>query len=262
MSITFDLISDLHLESWTEDFDWKHQATSAWCVVAGDVCRDRQRLQQTLQHLGQCYQGVFYIDGNDEHFGRLDNLTHSYADLHRLIRPLANVVYLRDNVVVMDETAIVGTNGWWTYDFDMGIDPGQVRDWWCQTHGYDPDLPDVIRNLAQRDAMYLQRSLLRLQDEKIRHVVVVTHTVPYHRIIDHDIDLCGDVLFNIMGSDRLMLAIQGDLLSKVHTWCFGHYHGSIDQIHHGIRFINNCRGRSNSPHRQLVFRPLRIEVRD
>ena len=46
MQFAFDLISDLHVETW-DSFDWTGQATSPYCVVAGDVARDRQRLLDT-----------------------------------------------------------------------------------------------------------------------------------------------------------------------------------------------------------------------
>jgi len=41
MQFAFDLISDLHIETWPQ-FDWKDQATSPFCVVAGDIAKDRQ----------------------------------------------------------------------------------------------------------------------------------------------------------------------------------------------------------------------------
>jgi len=66
MSFAFDLISDLHVETWG-DFIWTGQATSPYCVVAGDIARDRNVVIDALKHLGQCYQAVFYVDGNDEH---------------------------------------------------------------------------------------------------------------------------------------------------------------------------------------------------
>ena len=58
MEFAFDLISDLHIETWP-GFDWSNQATSPYCVVAGDIARDRKGLIETLKHLGRCYQGVF-----------------------------------------------------------------------------------------------------------------------------------------------------------------------------------------------------------
>ena len=84
MSFAFDLISDLHVEYWPGSLDWADQATAPYCVVAGDVARDRQRLLDTLDHLGQCYPGgVFYVDGNEEHRDYLHDLGASYQGLAR-----------------------------------------------------------------------------------------------------------------------------------------------------------------------------------
>ena len=95
MLFAFDLISDLHVDTWPQPFDWTGQATSPYCVVAGDVCRDRDLLVHTLTHLGQCYPGgVFYIDGNDEHRWYLSDLGESYRELNQLIERIPNVVYL------------------------------------------------------------------------------------------------------------------------------------------------------------------------
>ena len=100
MTFAFDLISDLHVETW-DTFDWSGQATSPYCVVAGDVARDRQRLLDALTHLGQCYPGgVFYVDGNDEHKDYLDDLGASYQALAQDIDVIPNVVYMQDNVII------------------------------------------------------------------------------------------------------------------------------------------------------------------
>jgi hypothetical protein len=128
MSFAFDLISDLHVETW-DQFDWHHQATSPVCIVAGDIARDRDTVTRTLRHLGKCYQAVFYIDGNDEHYNYLEDLGSSYSDLVRRIKRIPNIVYLQDNVVIVDGVAILGTNGWFGFDFDQGIDPEQANQW-------------------------------------------------------------------------------------------------------------------------------------
>ena len=110
MRFNFDLISDLHIESWPETFDWRDQPTSPYCVVAGDVSRDRTTVIKTLEHLGQCYQGVFYIDGNDEHRDHLNSLSLSYKGLDDSISHLRNVVYLQDNLVVIDGVAFMAVS--------------------------------------------------------------------------------------------------------------------------------------------------------
>ena len=122
MTFAFDLISDLHVETW-DSFDWTGQATSPYCFVAGDVARDRQLLLDALTNLGQCYPGgVFYVDGNEEHKDYLDDLGASYRDLAKDIGAKKNVVYMQDNVVIVNGVAILGTNAWWTYDFDPNVD--------------------------------------------------------------------------------------------------------------------------------------------
>ena len=86
MQMTFDLISDLHVETWNDAFDWSGRATSTYAVVAGDIAKDRNILVQCLQNLGRSYQAVFYVDGNDEHKNHMDNLSGSYKDLFQIGR--------------------------------------------------------------------------------------------------------------------------------------------------------------------------------
>ena len=83
--ISFDLISDLHIETWP-NFDWSYRATSPICIIAGDVAQDRQVLKNTLEHLSQQYQAVMYIDGNDEHKADLNNIDSSYRSLKRQLK--------------------------------------------------------------------------------------------------------------------------------------------------------------------------------
>jgi hypothetical protein len=154
MQFNFDLISDLHVETWNH-FDWTGQATSPYCVVAGDVSRDRDILRETLRHLGQCYQGVFYIDGNDEHRHMLENLGESYQFLDRTLDRIPNVVYMQDNVVIINGVALLATNGWWSYDFDPALDYDQSQFWYTDRMNTIPSVADSITGLAFNDATYL-----------------------------------------------------------------------------------------------------------
>lgn len=264
MPFAFDLISDLHVDTWPDQFDWQGMATSAYCVVAGDVARDRDLVTQTLQHLGECYQAVFYIDGNDEHADHWDNLPGSYQDLVLRIKSIPNVIYLQDNVVVINGVAILGTNGWWGFDFGDS-DPTQAAQWYQQR--WTPALPgSIVRQIAAQstnDSIYLESSVARLQKHQdVRHVVMVTHTVPNPNLIAHDIELAHTYRFNCMGNGDMMAVMDRDLANKLHTWCFGHYHMPVDQIHNGVRFVNNCRGRGDTAYRQWAYQPRRIEIDD
>jgi hypothetical protein len=260
MQFNFDLISDLHVETW-DSFDWSGQATSPYCVVAGDVSRDRDTLRQTLQHLGNCYQGVFYIDGNDEHRYTLDNLGDSYRCLDRTLDNIKNVIYLQDNVVIINGVAILATNGWWSYDMDPALDYDQSQFWYQDRMQALSGTADAITGLAFNDATYMINSVKKLQTHQdVRAIVLVTHTVPAPWIVSHDIDLVDTWRFNCMGNPHLQHILAEDTEHKIHTWCFGHYHKSVDRLHDGIRYVNNCRGRGDTEWSQPVYYPKRISI--
>jgi hypothetical protein len=261
MKLAFDLISDLHLETWPEEFNWQGLATSPFCVVAGDVARDRNIVMQTLQHLSKCYQAVFYIDGNDEHRHYYADLPGSYKDLEKQLNHISNLTYLQGNVVVIDGVAFLGTNGWWGFDFDSHIDPTESALWYQDKVSISGSAIQTIGAMAHTDAIYLKNSVAKLQTHiDVQHIVIVTHTVPSPELIIHDIDLEGSFKFNTMGNTNMVEVLQADHGEKIHTWCFGHYHGSVDQIKHGIRFVNNCQGRRDTKWCQHVYHPLRIEI--
>lgn len=260
MEFSFDLISDLHVDTW-DSFDWSGQPTSPYCVVAGDVSKDRKQLIETLKHLGNCYQGVFYIDGNDEHRDYLGNISSSYRDLRKYVDRLKNVVFMQDNVVIVNGVAFLAANGWWTFDFDPNIDYQQSVDWFQSRYGVDESVAASITNMAINDAAYLKNSVQKLQmHQDVKTIVVISHTVPAPWLVNHDLELEGHYRFNTTGNANMQLCLDYDSENKIKTWCFGHYHRPVDRDFAGVRYVNNCRGRGNTPWSQPAFFPKRITV--
>jgi len=261
MTFAFDLISDLHVETW-DTFDWAGQATSPYCVVAGDVARDRQRLLDALAHLGECYPGgVFYVDGNEEHKDYLDNLGASYRDLAKDLSCIKNVVYMQDNVVIVNGVALLGTNAWWSYDFDPAIDIDTSMQSIQDHFGINNSATASILSMAYNDAAYMINSVHKLQTHKeVKAIVLISHTVPSPWLVAHDPDLAGTWRFNGMGNSHIDRALDEDTENKIHTWCFGHYHRPVDREFGGVNYISNPRGRGNTPWRQTAFYPRRIEI--
>ena len=261
MTFSFDLISDLHIETW-DSFDWAGQATSPYCVVAGDVARNRERLLETLEHLGRCYPGgVFYVDGNEEHKDYLDDLGASYRDLAKDIGSIKNVVYMQDNVIIVNGVALLGTNAWWTYDFDSNISVDSSIQHIQDHFGIDNSAATNIMGVAYNDAAYMINSVGKLQTHmEVGAIVLVSHTVPAPWIIAHDPDLVNTWRFNGMGNSHITRAIDEDTENKIHTWCFGHYHRPVDQNLGGIRYVSNPQGRGNTDWCQRAYYPRRIEI--
>lgn len=260
MTFAFDLISDLHVETWGA-LDWEGQGTAPYCVVAGDVAQDRCALVETLTHLGQCYQAVFYIDGNDEHVQHAEDLKGSYKDLEYSLKGIPNVVYLQNQVVIINGVAILATNGWWTYDFNPVLDAEQTKMWSANKSNISYDAVTNFSNVAHYDAAYLIDSVRKLQRHPdVKSIVIVSHTVPAEWLIEHDLDLINTWRYNCMGNSHLQHVLDADTESKIHTWCFGHYHKNVDRDFAGIRYVNNCRGRKDTLWEHSVYYPKRIEI--
>jgi predicted phosphodiesterase len=261
MMFAFDLISDIHADTWN-NFDWSGQPTAPYCIVAGDVAEDRTRLIEVLTHLGQQYRGVFYIDGNDDHAHYLNDLTSSYRDLAEQVKNIPNVVYMQDNVIIIEDVAILATNGWWSYDFDHNIDTDQTLEWYKHKANVDHSAAMGINGIAYNDAAYMINSLHKLQQHTdINAIILVSHTVPRADLIEHDLSLVDTYRFNCMGSRPMQYALEEDTERKVKAWCFGHYHSSIDQVIDGVRYVNNCRGRGDTPWSQAAYYPKRISIK-
>jgi predicted phosphodiesterase len=261
MKVTFDLISDLHVESWPT-FDWTNQATAPYCVVCGDVARDRDRLLEALEHLGKCYPGgVFYVDGNEEHRDYYHDLGSSYRDLAKDVNSIKNVVYIQDNLIIIKGVAFLGTNAWWTYDFDPTLDLDDCIQRVQDHFGITNSQAANISGVAYDDANYMTRSIRKLQTHtEVGAIVVMTHTVPASWLISHDPDLSGQLRFNGMGNSHISNIIDQDTENKIHTWCFGHYHRPVDQDLGGIRYVCHPRGRGNTPWNQNPYYAKRIEI--
>ena len=260
MHFAFDLISDLHVETW-DKFDWVGQPTAPYCVVAGDVARDPEIVMETLEHLGQQYAGVFYIDGNDEHRYYLEDLGGSYRVLSEAINGIKNVVFMQDNVVIVNGVAILATNGWWTYDFSNSFSVEESQEWFQDYVQISNSSANAITGVAYHDAAYIINSVNKLQRQRdVSSIIIVSHTVPASWIIKHDIDLADNVRFNTMGNQHIQHALDEDTENKIKAWCFGHYHKSIDQEFSGIRYVSNPRGRGDTPWHQNPYFPKRIEI--
>jgi uncharacterized membrane protein len=258
MQLFFDLISDLHLTD--NEFDWNGRATSPICVVAGDISHDRVLLINALKNLSMYYQQVLYIDGNQEHTEFHWDYEDSLNDLKRKISKLKRVQYLHSDILIINGVAFVGVNGWWGFNFDPAIDTYQTKLWYQHNSPNQIDPDQIILNSVD-DATYLVQSIKKLQTHSdVKKIVIVTHTVPIPQLIVHDIDYVESYKFNVMGNELLDAVRIVDTESKIHTWCFGHYHGDVDQIINNIRYVNNCRGRPHTKHWQHAYHPKRISV--
>ena len=232
MSLEFsvDLISDLNLER-SEQFDWTGKASSLFCVVAGNVSKDLKKVSEVLEHLGTQYRGVFYIDGSLEHT-TISNYENRIEKLTSICKPLQNVIYMHNHVVVLNSIAFVAINGWYTNI------PRQLT-------AEEYYLLDSCRN---EDLGYLSNTIKNLQLHRdATKIVVVSSCIPSeHLFYKKYVPSCDGV--------EPGLALVMDTDHKVSNWLYGGSEIVNDVTFNKRRYVNNPRFK-NQP-----YWPKRIVV--
>lgn len=216
LPFSVDLISDLNLTD-HDLFDWTGKPTSLFCVVAGNISSDLQVVRRVLEHLGDLYRGVFYIDGALEHV-RLSNYEQRIEEIRNICNSIEPVIYLHNHVIILDGYAFVGCNGWYgnknvtTNILDMAY----------------------VEEYKMDDLAYLSGSLKKLQNyEEVHTIIMVTNSIPTEYLSYNSP--------NIKFPERLGpgLSLLTDTDHKVTHWLFGCDAIEVDATISDRRYVNN-----------------------
>lgn len=217
-NFSVDLISDLYLDK-TEQFDWTGKPTSLFCVIAGNLSDDIATINHTLEHLSNLYRGVFYIDGSYEHLD-LDNFERRVTHIKSISKTLKNVVYMHNQVVVLNNVAFIGVNGWYNNNANITCVEDSIR----------------LREYKTNDLGYLSNSIRTLQMHKdADKIVIVSASVPS----DHF--LFNNTKFTPTDCSEPGLALVMDTGHKVTHWMYGGTEIVTDNVHNNRRYLNNPR---------------------
>jgi predicted phosphohydrolase len=229
MIFGFDIISDLNLSE-NDHFDWEGKPTSLYCILVGNISSDLIVLYKVVKHLSKLYQGVFYIDGSSENT-LIEDRDRVIDEISKIFGNIKNVVYLHNNVVVVEGVALVGVNGW--YGNIATTDEEKVN---LKMNRYD-------------DLAYLQKTIEKLQlHNDVRQIVVISNSIP-------TIDLYFGEKPNIDPEDiHLDYALDSDTENKVTTWIFGTHKKIVDTKIKGVNYFNNPCDKS------IPYYPKRINI--
>ena len=208
-STEFDLISDLNLKP-GDDFDWTNKTTSLYCVVAGNISSYLEVTKKVLTHLSKLYVKVFYIDGTLEHTIN-KHFSSTITILTNFCSSLKNVIFLHDNVSILNGIAIIGCNGWFNAKWD-----GEEK---------------LASILNFHDVVYLSKTIKQLQRyNDVRNIFVVSNSVPKGEDLAPTLDkLYVDLTFSLMY----------DTEYKVTNWAFGSLFKMVNTVVDGINYNNN-----------------------
>lgn len=229
MEIGFDVIGDLFLSP-NDEFNWEGKATSLYCIVTGNVGSDMGTLHKTLSHLTEHYKGILFVPGSYE-FSDCDDFRQRNEDINYVCKQL-NVASLWHHVVILENIAIVGCNGW--ADSDQFIDH------------IDASTADELR---YEDVIYLKNSINKLQKHgDVNSIIIVTNSVPSKELY------FGESPEYVDDQIPLDICLNADTEHKVTHWAFGSYGKAVDYKTNGISYISN-------PYRNLEpYWPKRINT--
>ena len=239
MSLNFDLISDLYLES-MDDINWENKVTSLFCIVAGNISKNHDVVFDFLEHISEFYEAVFFIDGDLEHDEFEGDFDRSYNSLRQNIEEIPKVIYLHENIVIMHGAALLATNGWTTFNFlNRDLLDSNV-DFLSSTGSVPEDTAGQIFRMAITDQHYMCNSIEQAQRMgEIQNLIVITNCVPKSEFVTHDAEYDGTILGETSGNDGLVECLERDTEHKVKTWIFGKYPGDLDYDINGVRYVNN-----------------------
>lgn len=215
LDIGFDVLTELKLEP-DESFNWENKASSLYCLVPGNVSACTRTVVQTLSHLANHYQGVFYIPGQLEYGSSMHDERYQTEELQELTSTIPGVIMLYNNVVIVDGIAVLGINGW--------------------NDGGDETKYESILETQYRleDTLYLRESLSKLQKHvDVKKVILMSNGVPNIKLY------CGEHPPVAETQIPLDIALQADTEKKVSHWVFGSYNKGVDVVSDNINYINN-----------------------
>lgn len=213
MLFAFDVISDLNLTR-NDEFDWSGKPTSLFCIVAGNISQDMTVVAKVLTKLSTCYHGVFFIDGSEE-VCDVEFRDETVDELQKICSAIRNVVYLHNNVVVVDGIALVGINGWFK-------------------NYPSRDITEEFRIKCNRyeDINYLEKTLEKLQiHNDVRRIILISNCVPATDLYFGEVKPDADIAPSHV--------LSRDTEHKVSHWIFGTYKKEVDITKDNVNYVSN-----------------------
>lgn len=208
--------------------------TSEGLIVTGDIAEGRT-VAETLRELSEAYGGpLHFVLGNHDyyraHFRTVD------ADVDAVNARTDKLNWLRKSPVVIDEqTALVGSGGWYDARYGDPESPLQLNDFMLIGEIFEALDKSRLRMLEvlRERADFLMETLLQqtrqlLRDSTIRHLIVATHVPPFAEAAWHNGRGANGTwapYFSSKATGDALLELAAEFPRVYFTTLCGHSHG-------------------------------------
>lgn len=231
----FQIMSDLHIENYEDDVDYKNFITpkADVLILAGDIGRvaRKNQLENFLKKLCPNFKAVLYVLGNHEYY-KVDNYPEKTMEETRecmaeISSKIDNLYILNRDSIIIGDVCIAGCT-LWSYTTLNTVPSYIVR---------IKDINSVKYNsMFFEDLNYIKSMISYCKKNKLK-LVVVSHYSPSYSVSKKK---KRDKYTSLYCSN-----LDGLLNSRsIHTWICGHVHKNFDLITtRGTRLLSNQKGK-------------------
>jgi len=260
--MNFDLVSDLHIDFWADEFqhDWIKHQTSDTLVIAGDVSDSVEMTCEYVTGLEQHYKHIMIIDGNHEHQKRMQEIPDSTQHFKECIAQ-TRAHYLGSGHYQTGNVRFIGINGWWSFDFGTpNVDFDRCMEAFLTKTSWGSKAATLQIEQGIADCKFLKKEMRSAQwDKTVEHVVVITHPLPHPSCISWNIYPGDNLMVGLYGNSLFQEILDADVQQKMRYWLFGHNHDQKCIPYGDAKLISNPRGRPKDWNRE-EYKPLRLEI--
>ena len=232
--VTFQIMSDLHIENYTEDLSVDEFVTPSAevLILAGDIGRVHKyhQLEKFLKALSGKFTVILYVLGNHE-FYKVEGVSPKtmediLLDLETIRAGISNLYILNRSSVVIDDVCVVGCTLWSRTTVSVPHYIVRIR-----------EMNTVKYNMMfEKDLEYIE-NMIPYCERKGYRMLVVTHHCPTYTVCS---ERKNDRFKSLYCNDLDYLLESG----KIHTWICGHVHQNFDLTYaSGTRLVCNQMGK-------------------
>ncbi|MFC5528358.1 metallophosphoesterase family protein [Cohnella yongneupensis] len=255
---SFDLISDLHIDHWFNQYNHAQQISidvfvdalvpanpSEVLIIAGDLGHHNHQNELLLRSFKRYYKYILLVFGNhdlylvdvSEKWHYEDSMTRLKSIQH-MVERIEGVTCIDGSVVTIDGIKYGGAGMWHDFSYgvsSLGFSESRLYAVW-QQYMNDANLifPTFTR---ERLKGFFEWERWKLEEVFNECQVIVTHVGPDASSMPTKYKDSPVSTFFYFDGSHLLERANGKV------WCYGHSHDHVDYVHSsGCRLINNALG--------------------
>ncbi|WP_064199104.1 metallophosphoesterase family protein [Brevibacillus brevis] len=256
--MSFDLISDVHLDFWVKVENPLHKMVTQVrnfinsilpetphkvLVIAGDLGHYNWQNKLFIEELKQTYEHILIVAGNHDYYLVSANQEKQYRgrsinrviEMKEICNAYTNVHYFDGDTVEIDGITYGGVGMW--YDFSYGMkelgysEEALYSKWWDIMND-----SRLIKGLLDKSFTFADEEKKKLDAIIEPSDVIITHVGgDWSRVI-------GNYKFDPVTSFYYFDGSQHFSKLEGKVWCFGHTHQRYDYDAYGCWFVNAALG--------------------